>query len=191
MVNNSYLLGVGLWGILIANITCFWSILLFYKEHVIDMFLLRDNTIRIKEGKRVLPAKSKQANGAPIGIFIILYFTGLISSTPPFSSLCSCSPFTHLCNLDENTLQALISKLGFAWLQSHCWSLCYKLFFFLISSLRPKKHFQKEGGKEENWKKQNISFWTCTLRSLGLGFSSANEAVVSCFMGTYLLPLCV
>lgn len=171
MVNNSYLLGVGWWGILIASIICFWSILLFYKEHVIDMFLLRDNTIRIKEGKGVLPAKSKQANGAPIGIFIILYFTGLSSSTPPFSSLCSCSPFAHLCNLDWKHPSGTISKLGFAWLQSRCWSLCCRL-FFLISSLRPKKRFQKEGGKEENWKKQNISFWTCTLRSLGFGFSS-------------------
>lgn len=191
MVNNSYLLGVDCWGILIANIICFWSILLLYKEHVIDMFLLRDNTIRIKEGQGYFLQNQNKQMVPQLGIFIILYFTELISSSPPSSSPCSCSPFTHLCSLDWKHPSG-------TYIQTRICLASKSLLIPLLQAIFPnfflktKERFPEgrgQGGELEETEyffldlySEIFRFWFF-LPSMGAG--------VPCFMGTYSLPLCV
>lgn len=93
----------------------------------------------------------------------ILQFIALIS-TPPFHA-CAAAPLSLICVIwIENTLQAITSKLRFAWLQSPCCSLCCRL-FFLISSLRRQRKKFPEGKKQRRIIGRNRGFFFFDLLS--------------------------
>ena len=129
----------------------------FTMKHVIDMFVFRDKTVRINID--FLDAfsnieESKQCHGKVPFLCILQHlFPGL-----PSPILCAAVlPLIYAVWI-ENTLKAITSKLGFAWLQSPCCFLCCRLAIFPNFFLqRPKKGvFRRKGTRRRTGKKQRI-----------------------------------
>lgn len=109
----------------------------------------------------------------------------LLSSTP-LPRPCAAAHSLICATWIENTLETIKSKLGFAWPQSPCCSLCCRLFLLISPFKDQRKNFpEKRGQGEELEGIGNISFffdlWSeLSLVSCMFVFLSSAKAAESC-----------
>lgn len=136
----------------------------------------------------------KEANDAPFGHLHYSLFPGAYFQHAPSLIPCAAALPSLMCAVwMENTLRAITSKLGFAWLQSPCCSLCCRLFPLVSSFKDQRKKFPEGRGQAQLERTENVSFLTCALKSFWFWcFLPSTKAAVPYFMGiNSLLPLCL